>query len=172
VEAKSVLHAHAMNTFFHEVARAQMAAFEERCRALYPDPVVRPEEERLHEVFATHCLRRAGDEPALDLGALMRACQDLGGFSGFDQLATNAGLAAAVFANLDHSCDGWVNQSEFVQGVWALAKATPRERAEHMFHVINASGDGRLSCSELEAALDKSRLFLLCEPHIHTLARR
>ncbi|CAM9607916.1 unnamed protein product, partial [Discosporangium mesarthrocarpum] len=128
-EVKSAIAAHAMDSFFEEVALQQVKAFERRCHYLYgPHRQRRPRTckpeapgkqeplflsalakagverhvKTVRDVFAEH----AGDGGSLLLEDFKKACKDLARmhaeFKGFKLLAEDPSMASAVYSSIKY----------------------------------------------------------------------
>ncbi|KAJ0406123.1 hypothetical protein P43SY_008374 [Pythium insidiosum] len=69
----------------------------------------------------------------------------------------NSALAGAIFSSFETSASpkDWLNLEEFAVGVYLMTKGTVEEKAHTLFHVIDTSGDGKISRDELTTAMQR-----------------
>jgi coenzyme Q-binding protein COQ10 len=107
--------------------------------------------------FASIFRRYADADSQLDYRGFCCACGELGEvYQDFKDIRENSVISGAVFSTLETSerpHKDWLSLDDFVVGVYMMTKGTFEQKAHNLFHLIDSTGDGKISREELTRAL-------------------
>lgn len=101
--------------------------------------------------------RYANADAQLDYRGFCGACAEFGKvYQDFKDISESSVISGAVFSTLETSArphKDWLSLDDFVVGVYMMTKGTFEQKAHNLFHLIDTTGDGKISREELTRAL-------------------
>ncbi|GLD94084.1 hypothetical protein PINS_up002695 [Pythium insidiosum] len=125
-----------------------------KAASIIRDGVWSQDYDRLQAAFTKY----ADDSQQLYFGGFVKACRELGCvYEDLKHVGENSALAGAIFTSFETSTSpkDWLNLEEFAVGVYLMTKGTVEEKAHTLFHIIDTSGDGKISRDELTTAMER-----------------